>query len=469
VIKNERQFRVTEASIAAFRERLDELDRMSGAYPKIEADAIRAKLRELEEQLSEYARLRNEQPSDLGEATLEDLPDVLVKARIASGLSQRQLADLLGMKEQQIQRYEATNYEAASFVRVLELAEALNLEFVGRATVTAPRLTTDVFWHNLQGVGLERDFVLGRLIPAEVAKRLGSNGHASPGDVRIAAESVAQIYGWSSEQVFSGVLTLNPRSLGVPRYKTPKGANAVKLAAYAVYARALAEALHKCTRGLKLKVIPTDPAVVYERLAAVADGGVDLIATLTLAWEMGVPVLPLSDPGAFHAACWRIEGQNVVVLKQKMRSESRWTFDLLHEIRHAADHPELDSFAVLEGETEAEEEEVASKFAGDVLLGGLAEDLAQECVRVAGGSVERLKSTVVKVAAAHQVDVASLANYLAFRLSGQGLNWWGAAANLQKESDVDPWQLARDFLLERISLSSLGGLDRELLARALQA
>ena len=56
---------------------------------------------------------------------LNDLPQALIRARIASGLSQRELAMRLGLKEQQIQRYEATKYASASLSRVIEVAQAI--------------------------------------------------------------------------------------------------------------------------------------------------------------------------------------------------------------------------------------------------------------------------------------------------------------------------------------------------------
>ncbi|MBM4258372.1 MAG: helix-turn-helix transcriptional regulator [Deltaproteobacteria bacterium] len=40
--------------------------------------------------------------------SLEELPKTLIQARIAGGLSQEDLATTLGLKPQQIQRYEAT-------------------------------------------------------------------------------------------------------------------------------------------------------------------------------------------------------------------------------------------------------------------------------------------------------------------------------------------------------------------------
>ncbi len=46
--------------------------------------------------------------------SLADLPKALIRARIAAGLSQKEFADRLGMKEQQIQSYEANDYQHAS-------------------------------------------------------------------------------------------------------------------------------------------------------------------------------------------------------------------------------------------------------------------------------------------------------------------------------------------------------------------
>ena len=52
------------------------------------------------------------------------------------------------------------------------------------------------------------------------------------------------------------------------------------------------------------------------------------------------------------------------------------------------------------------------------------------------------------------------------RLSWQGLNWWGAAANLQRE-DEDPWTVARDVFVERHPYRIDDEIDRSLLDRAL--
>ncbi len=71
------------------------------------------------------------------------------------------------------------------------------------------------------------------------------------------------------------------------------------------------------------------------------------------------------------------------------------------------------------------------------------------------------------VAAGNGVDVGALANYLAFRLSWQGENWWGAATNLQPSGN-DPWSTARDVFMERFPFEIDNELDKQLLSRALQ-
>ena len=56
---------------------------------------------------------------------------LLIRARIAQGLSQKSLAGRLGLKEQQIQRYEASEYASASLARIRSVAEVWGTEGLG--------------------------------------------------------------------------------------------------------------------------------------------------------------------------------------------------------------------------------------------------------------------------------------------------------------------------------------------------
>lgn len=86
-------------------------------------------LKDLEGQLSAYESLVNGKFLCKKPTSLKDISDILISARLAQDLTHKKLGDLLDLKEQQIQRYEATNYETASWPRIVEVAMALNLKF----------------------------------------------------------------------------------------------------------------------------------------------------------------------------------------------------------------------------------------------------------------------------------------------------------------------------------------------------
>ena len=89
-------------------------------------EALASELEVLQAQLKEYERLQRHGRVKLKIAELRALPMQIIRARIAAGLTQAELAQRLGLKTQQIQRYESNDYEMASFARVLEIAQAID-------------------------------------------------------------------------------------------------------------------------------------------------------------------------------------------------------------------------------------------------------------------------------------------------------------------------------------------------------
>jgi HTH-type transcriptional regulator / antitoxin HipB len=85
-------------------------------------------INKLQQELAEYERLKSGNVLTFGLDSLNDLPTTLIKARIAAGMTQKDLADKIGVREQQIQRYEASLYSSASFDRLRSIAAALNIE-----------------------------------------------------------------------------------------------------------------------------------------------------------------------------------------------------------------------------------------------------------------------------------------------------------------------------------------------------
>lgn len=134
MITNERQYRITSAQLEKFRKVIDDFDiksvikqTKSKVLAKAELDALRSEYENLSMQLHEYETLKSGTIEILKASNLEELPSILIRARIAKGLSQRQLADVIGLKEQQIQRYEAEEYASANLPRLAEVAKALGL------------------------------------------------------------------------------------------------------------------------------------------------------------------------------------------------------------------------------------------------------------------------------------------------------------------------------------------------------
>ena len=135
MIKNERQYRITRAQAErlsqALRNLRADIDDRYELHPRLrqlQEEALRSQLGDLEADIREYEALKEGSFAFEKLESISELPKILICARIASGLTQRDLAGRLGLKEQQIQRYEASDYASASFKRIKEVVSALGIE-----------------------------------------------------------------------------------------------------------------------------------------------------------------------------------------------------------------------------------------------------------------------------------------------------------------------------------------------------
>jgi ribosome-binding protein aMBF1 (putative translation factor) len=127
MIKNEREYKITKASVKRFEKSLVHIttltkdSKIEPAKLKLQEAANKSILAELRKQLIEYDKLKagKFELSKLNE--LEAIPDNLIKARVALGWTQKDLAKRLKTTEQQIQKYEANNYKSASLSRIIEI------------------------------------------------------------------------------------------------------------------------------------------------------------------------------------------------------------------------------------------------------------------------------------------------------------------------------------------------------------
>jgi ribosome-binding protein aMBF1 (putative translation factor) len=144
MIKNERQYRITKAQAAKFRLALTEMRAqprrrvaLDGRLARAEHEALASQLDDLVREIKDYERLKGGRTRKIRIGSLEDLPAGLIRARIAAHLSQKALAARVGLKEQQIQRYEAEDYASANLGRLSEIARALGVTV--REEIELPR------------------------------------------------------------------------------------------------------------------------------------------------------------------------------------------------------------------------------------------------------------------------------------------------------------------------------------------
>ncbi|MEI2300522.1 helix-turn-helix domain-containing protein [Ensifer sp. MJa1] len=130
MIFSDRQYAVSKEQLTNLQKAATAIQ-ASGAkldwLKEIESSALKSQIADIQREMAEYNFLKSGAAGFTEEFAFEDLPRVLIQARIAKGLSQTDLAEALGLKAQQVQRYEATNYMSASLARLMEVASVLGV------------------------------------------------------------------------------------------------------------------------------------------------------------------------------------------------------------------------------------------------------------------------------------------------------------------------------------------------------
>lgn len=143
MITNEREYRIARADYRRFEEQLaappaesheaEVHPLFASAGPAI----LKQQLEDLRAEIREYEELRSGAKRLWRVSRLEEMPQILIESRIANGLTQRELGEMLGIKEQAVQRYEENRYGGSSFDRIIQVGHALGLHFNVSASLEA--------------------------------------------------------------------------------------------------------------------------------------------------------------------------------------------------------------------------------------------------------------------------------------------------------------------------------------------
>jgi HTH-type transcriptional regulator / antitoxin HigA len=146
MITNDKQYKTTKTLVGQLKQALDDSSVPEGVHPAFlsaHRAALVSQLGELEESIAEYDKLKSGSVTVFEANSLRELPRLLIEARIARNMSQKELAAFVGVHEQQIQRYEAESYRSASLERLAEIADALSVKISERCELVGFEEATD--------------------------------------------------------------------------------------------------------------------------------------------------------------------------------------------------------------------------------------------------------------------------------------------------------------------------------------
>ncbi|MGI9229891.1 MAG: helix-turn-helix domain-containing protein [Gammaproteobacteria bacterium] len=159
MIYSDKQYEVSIRELAKLKDALETTqsgETENKSVERIGIEALKSQIAEIEADVTHYDLLKSGKINHAKSFSLEALPSVLIEARIASGLSQTELAHALGVKPQQVQRDEASGYMGASFKRLLKVSRLLNVNTVGLFK-TKPEQSGVVFsWKNVDDLVWEQ-------------------------------------------------------------------------------------------------------------------------------------------------------------------------------------------------------------------------------------------------------------------------------------------------------------------------
>ena len=133
MIQNERQYKVTQTKLRELEQIHNSIDlEDTSLHPRqvlSQKNSYNKIISTLKQEIAEYEELKSGRIAVVQIESFNDLPIALIKARIASGMTQKELAEKIDTQEQQIQRYEANHYHAISFDRLMKIVGALGISF----------------------------------------------------------------------------------------------------------------------------------------------------------------------------------------------------------------------------------------------------------------------------------------------------------------------------------------------------
>ncbi len=140
MIKNEKQYRVSKKTLHNVIEKINETkaEPNQNIKHKIFLNSIQGFKEDIEKEIRDYEKLKSNKSTILKERSLSNLPDIIIEYKIANHLTHKEFAKILGLKEQQLQRYEAESFKTVSFQNLIKFLDLINLDLKIKQAVIKP-------------------------------------------------------------------------------------------------------------------------------------------------------------------------------------------------------------------------------------------------------------------------------------------------------------------------------------------
>jgi hypothetical protein len=163
VIHNDREYEAAEKRFAELQTRLEETAGISREEegPVLEGTVagIRRLAEDVASELEEYKRLKGGEVTLFGARDLDSFGESIVKARLASGMDESELAEAVGVDREDIERHERYGYQKAPLWLIAEIADALEAQADLRLRI--PEREQPVPWSVIDELSEGRPVALG--------------------------------------------------------------------------------------------------------------------------------------------------------------------------------------------------------------------------------------------------------------------------------------------------------------------
>jgi HTH-type transcriptional regulator/antitoxin HigA len=149
MIKNSKQAAIAKSNLLRLQKDKKEIINKKTEFSALKfnfaIESLNGLIQDLAEEIERYEKLISNGFHCFENMALQDISEILISSRLAQSISQKELANNVGIQAQQIQRYELTDYEGASLTRLLEVSDALNIQLI---------------FKDIQILGKQLDFIL---------------------------------------------------------------------------------------------------------------------------------------------------------------------------------------------------------------------------------------------------------------------------------------------------------------------